>query len=129
MTAEELPHVKDIERFIDQKITRQKLEDFDYVFSAIFNEDSVAAALKGPRASRTHKACALEPPASAARAPRRGTCRKCNPALEIRFRSALLILLFARLAQWLERLLHTQEVAGSNPASRTTFRLSAKKWG
>ncbi|GAT33102.1 ATP-dependent RNA helicase RhlE [Terrimicrobium sacchariphilum] len=55
MTAEELPHVKDIERFIDQKITRQKLEDFDYVFSAIFNEDSVAAALKGAKGVRTHK--------------------------------------------------------------------------
>lgn len=55
MTAEELPHVKDIERFIDQKITRQKLENFDYVFSAIFNEDSVAAALKGAKGVRTHK--------------------------------------------------------------------------
>jgi len=55
MTAEELPHVKDIERFIDQKIQRQKLENFDYVFSAIFNEDSVAAALKGAKGVRTHK--------------------------------------------------------------------------
>lgn len=55
MTAEELPHVKDIERFISQKITRQKLENFNYVYSAIFNEDSVTAALKGAKGVRTHK--------------------------------------------------------------------------
>lgn len=55
MTAEELPHVKDIERFISQKIPRQKLENFPYVYSAIFNEDSVVAALKGAKGVRTHK--------------------------------------------------------------------------
>ena len=55
MTAEELPHVKDIERFIAQKIPRLKLENFDYVYSAIFNEDSVAAALKGAKGVRTLK--------------------------------------------------------------------------
>lgn len=55
MTAEELPHVKDIERFISQKIPRQKLDNFPYVFSAIFNEESVAAALKGAKGVRTHK--------------------------------------------------------------------------
>jgi ATP-dependent RNA helicase RhlE len=55
MTAEELPHVKDIERFIAQKVARLKLDDFDYVFSAIFNEDSVTAALKGAKGVRTHK--------------------------------------------------------------------------
>lgn len=55
MTAEELPHVKDIERFIAQKIPRLKLENFDYVYSAIFNEESVAAALKGAKGVRTLK--------------------------------------------------------------------------
>jgi len=55
MTAEELPHVKDIERFIAQKIARLKLENFDYVYSAIFNEESVTAALKGAKGVRTHK--------------------------------------------------------------------------
>jgi len=55
MTAEELPHVKDIERFIAQKVARLKLENFDYVYSAIFNEDSVTAALKGAKGVRTHK--------------------------------------------------------------------------
>ncbi len=55
MTAEELPHVKDIERFIAQKVPRMKLEDFPYVYSAIFNEDLVTAALKGAKGVRTHK--------------------------------------------------------------------------
>ncbi len=55
MTAEELPHVKDIERFIAQKVPRLKLENFNYIYSAIFNEDSVTAALKGAKGVRTHK--------------------------------------------------------------------------
>ncbi len=55
MTAEELPHVKDIERFIGQKVPRLKLENFKYVYSAIFNEDSVEASLKGAKGVRTHK--------------------------------------------------------------------------
>ena len=55
MTAEELPHVKDIERFIAQKVPRLKLDNFDYIYSAIFNEDSVTAALKGAKGVRTHK--------------------------------------------------------------------------
>ncbi len=55
MTAEELPHVKDIERFISQKVARLKLDNFEYVYSAIFNEDSVTAALKGAKGVRTHK--------------------------------------------------------------------------
>lgn len=55
MTAEELPHVKDIERFIAQKVPRMKLENFPYVYSAIFNEDLVTAALKGAKGVRTHK--------------------------------------------------------------------------
>lgn len=55
MTAEELPHVKDIERFIDQKVSRLKLEGFDYVYSAVFDEDLAAAALKGAKGVRTLK--------------------------------------------------------------------------
>ncbi len=61
MTAEELPHVKDIERFIAQKIPRLKLENFDYVYSAIFNEDSVTAALKGAKGVRTLKGTTFGP--------------------------------------------------------------------
>lgn len=55
VTAEELPHVLDIERFIGQKVPRQKLENFQYVYTALFNEESVMASLKGAKGVRTHK--------------------------------------------------------------------------
>jgi ATP-dependent RNA helicase RhlE len=55
MTAEELPHVLDIERFIGQKVPRQKLENFQYVYTALFDEDRVMASLKGAKGVRTHK--------------------------------------------------------------------------
>jgi ATP-dependent RNA helicase RhlE len=55
MTAEELPHVKEIEHFIAQKIPRLKLEGFSYIYSAIFNEESVEAALRGAKGVRTHR--------------------------------------------------------------------------
>jgi ATP-dependent RNA helicase RhlE len=55
MTAEELPHVKDIERFIGQKVPRTKLEGFDYRFSAVFDEARVESVLKGAKGVRTHK--------------------------------------------------------------------------
>ena len=55
MTAEELPHVKEIEHFIGQKIPRLKLEGFSYIYSAIFNEESVEAALRGAKGVRTHR--------------------------------------------------------------------------
>ena len=55
MTAEELPHVKDIERFIGQSIPRLRLENFDYKYTALFNEDSVERALKGAKGYATGK--------------------------------------------------------------------------
>jgi len=55
MTAEELPHVKDIERFIGQSVPRLKLENFDYLYTAIFNEAEAAASLKAAKGVRTHK--------------------------------------------------------------------------
>jgi ATP-dependent RNA helicase RhlE len=42
-TAEEIDHVRSIERFIGAKITRQKLEGFDYLYTALFNEDQIPA--------------------------------------------------------------------------------------
>ena len=39
MTAEDSGHVFAIERFISQKIQRVKLENFDYRYTAIFDED------------------------------------------------------------------------------------------
>lgn len=55
MTAEELPHVLDIERFIAQKVPRQKLENFTYVYTALFDEERVMSSLKGAKGVRTHK--------------------------------------------------------------------------
>jgi ATP-dependent RNA helicase RhlE len=55
MTAEELPHVKDIERFIGQSVPRLKLDNFDYIYTAIFNEVEAAASLKAAKGVRTHK--------------------------------------------------------------------------
>lgn len=55
MTAEELPHVKDIERFIGQNVPRLKLDSFEYVYTALFNETEAAAALKAAKGVRTHK--------------------------------------------------------------------------
>jgi ATP-dependent RNA helicase RhlE len=40
-TAEELDHVRSIERFIGAKIIRQKLEGFEYLYTALFNEDQI----------------------------------------------------------------------------------------
>jgi ATP-dependent RNA helicase RhlE len=53
MTAEELPHVKDIERFIGQAVPRLKLDKFEYKFTALFNEDQVTAALKNAKGFST----------------------------------------------------------------------------
>jgi ATP-dependent RNA helicase RhlE len=41
MTSENVSDVQAIERFIGQKVVRQKLENFPYVFSTVFNEDTV----------------------------------------------------------------------------------------
>lgn len=55
MTAEELPHVKDIERFIAQKVPRLKLEGFPYKYTALFHESTVEAALKNAKGYSTGK--------------------------------------------------------------------------
>ena len=55
MTAEELPHVKAIESFIAQKVPREKLENFPYLFTMLFHEDEAAKVLKNLRGARTLK--------------------------------------------------------------------------
>lgn len=55
LTAEEIPHMKDIERFISQKVERTKLEGFPYKFSAVFDEAHAEASLKGAKGVRTSK--------------------------------------------------------------------------
>jgi len=47
MVAEDAPHVFAIERFIDQKIERVKLENFDYRYTALFEEAKPGAAAGG----------------------------------------------------------------------------------
>jgi ATP-dependent RNA helicase RhlE len=53
-TAEEIDHVRSIERFIGTKIKRMKLENFNYLFTALFNEDSIpqGGVGKGVRTAR-----------------------------------------------------------------------------
>lgn len=55
MTAEELPHVKAIELFIAQKVPREKLENFPYLFTMLFQEEEAARVLKNIRGARTLK--------------------------------------------------------------------------
>jgi len=55
MTAEELPHVKAIEAFIAQKVPREKLENFPYLFTMLFQEEEAARVLKNIRGARTLK--------------------------------------------------------------------------
>ena len=57
MVAEDGPHVFDIERYINQKIAREKLPGFDYQFTALFDAEKSAkpnvrpSAVKGVRLS------------------------------------------------------------------------------
>lgn len=53
VTAEELKAMLDIERFIDQKVPRVRLEDFPYVYTALFDEaKQTLKPVKGYRTSR-----------------------------------------------------------------------------
>ncbi len=58
MVAEDASHVFAIERFISQKIPRVKLENFDYNYTALFEEGKPGAARAvspaKPAASRVH---------------------------------------------------------------------------
>jgi ATP-dependent RNA helicase RhlE len=42
-TAEEMDHVRSIERFIGAKIPRLKLDNFNYLYTTLFNEDQIPA--------------------------------------------------------------------------------------
>ena len=53
-TAEEIDHVRSIERFIGSKIPRLKLENFPYLYTALFNEEQIAAGGVG-KGVRTHR--------------------------------------------------------------------------
>src|SRR5690349_18018681 len=52
MVAEDGRHVQAIERFITQKIPRVKLENFDYRYTALFEENKPGHAQSGPLRAR-----------------------------------------------------------------------------
>ena len=57
MVAEDAPHVFAIERFISQKIPRVKLENFNYIYTALFEEPKAGAPAGFPgkvRGGRVH---------------------------------------------------------------------------
>jgi len=57
MVAEDAPHVFAIERFISQKIPRVKLENFEYRYTALFEEPKAGAPAGFPgkvRGGRVH---------------------------------------------------------------------------
>ena len=53
-TAEEIDQVRSIERFIGAGIPRLKLENFPYIYTALFNEDQIAPGGVG-KGVRTHR--------------------------------------------------------------------------
>ncbi|MFV0415666.1 MAG: DEAD/DEAH box helicase [Chthoniobacterales bacterium] len=55
MTVEELDHVASIERFIKQKIKREKLEGFQYAYTSLFDEKAARSALRNTRGVATGK--------------------------------------------------------------------------
>jgi ATP-dependent RNA helicase RhlE len=52
MVAEDGRHVQAIERFISQKIPRVKLENFDYRYTALFEEGKPGQTQSGPMRAR-----------------------------------------------------------------------------
>jgi ATP-dependent RNA helicase RhlE len=56
MVAEDMKHVRAIERFISQKVARVKLENFDYRYTALFDEDKPGGGgySGGARGVRVH---------------------------------------------------------------------------
>jgi ATP-dependent RNA helicase RhlE len=53
VTGEELDDVRAIERFIGAKVPRLKLDNFNYLYTALFNEDAVAPG--GARGGKTFR--------------------------------------------------------------------------
>jgi ATP-dependent RNA helicase RhlE len=55
MNGEELGSLQAIERFIGQKIPRLKLENFPYLYTALFEPESSLPARGGIGGGRTHR--------------------------------------------------------------------------
>src|SRR5437773_4340710 len=54
MTGEELDDVKKIERFIGQKIPKLKLDNFPYLYTALFDEGTPRPSIR-PRSGRRRR--------------------------------------------------------------------------
>jgi ATP-dependent RNA helicase RhlE len=57
MVAEDRPHMAAIERFITQQIERVKLENFDYLYTSLFDDkpgDTARESSRGARGGRLH---------------------------------------------------------------------------
>ena len=54
VTEDDVRDARSIERFIETQIERKKIEGFDYIYSALFDEKIQAEALPKP-ASRLHR--------------------------------------------------------------------------
>jgi ATP-dependent RNA helicase RhlE len=61
ITIEELEHVQAIERFIGQKVPRLKLENFDYVATSMFQEESLSTNRRAVAVSRTARGYSFAP--------------------------------------------------------------------
>ena len=55
MNGEELPSLQAIERFIGQKIPRLKLEHFPYIYTVLFEPESVSRGNRAIGGGRTHR--------------------------------------------------------------------------
>ena len=55
LSGQELPALQAIERFIGQKIPRLKLENFPYLYTALFEPESGATGKRGITGRRTHR--------------------------------------------------------------------------
>jgi ATP-dependent RNA helicase RhlE len=55
VTEEDVRDARSIERFIGATVERKKLDDFPYVYSALFDEKVQEAALPKPTSSRLHR--------------------------------------------------------------------------
>jgi ATP-dependent RNA helicase RhlE len=55
MNGEELPALQAIEHFIGQKIPRLKLENFSYMYTALFEPESAAGGKRAIGGGRTHR--------------------------------------------------------------------------
>lgn len=55
MSGQELPALQAIERFIGQKIPRLKLENFPYIYTALFEQESAVSGRRAIGGGRTHR--------------------------------------------------------------------------